>query len=793
VNHEEATPYKLARRMKLRSIQALLATYEPEPRGQPLQIDTAVESGSSAKRMMREPPMSARQHVREVATAMANVRLQPQQQGKQQEYHDQRRGRNGQSSPRDDGGAIAAQGGRSGGSYIPSWPSPHTLSRSHSHALLQAYHAPQEQHHAAAAYYHTNDTATFAEQQQPQDEALLHPSHHHSQPQTSLFVENPHHYHSQVAPPDPHHPHPHAADATAEWDIRYTVDGHAYYVNQRTGISQWECPPDLHDDAAAGASSLVIDTQDSTMGQKYDYPSSYEHFTYHDDDHQYQYLQHRHSNSSTSDRSGGGDYVDGPSHPAQPSGYPAAIAPVSAQYIRAQLGALRQQHQSQQWQASSPHPDRREAHSCLNSSSSSSPSVGQSVVSPTSSPKAGSFKTSFGERRGFTTGMRLSIETVPSQRNDASRGVQDQMSRRASSDHPNSAISSLSSFTSSSANPVPHHHHHADDGSMFQRSRSRSPKGKSKTVKILDVKRSNNIIMTLSDFEFHSDFHSLVLAIINMDERVLTLEKLRCLKHLFPTDDEKETLLHVAGHDKAVEYGKAEKFMLACLEVDDIHARADCFLYKLKFHKSMAVLKTRIALISRVSQSILENPGLCQLLEHILEAKKQEVPWDDDTCRHEIHAWVTAGHLSQVHRASLRALCDTSDLTCLSRSELQENLDVLTQGCRACQAIWSHAKKKEKEKSSATKNDTRLQMSPEAMSELEKFIKSCVGELNSVNEEFRESKTHENRLVTEFGIFLEQFHSLEIFQAAKQLFALDESWDVREPLAGPTDQQDVWL
>ncbi|KAF0717980.1 hypothetical protein AaE_010740, partial [Aphanomyces astaci] len=284
-------------------------------------------------------------------------------------------------------------------------------------------------------------------------------------------------------------------------------------------------------------------------------------------------------------------------------------------------------------------------------------------------------------------------------------------------------------------------------------SRSRSPKGKSKTVKVLDIKRANNIVMTLSDFEFHTQFNTITQAIVDMvgdtsililanfDDQALTLEKVRCLKGLFPTDDEKDSLL-ARQADKG-EFGKAEKFMMvrsaltvACLDVDDINVRADCFLFKLK----------------------------------MLDDKKQKVIWEDDKYTQLLDAGQMSGDIPLDQLDKLRRIESVPDISCLLRSELQEVLDSLINGCRACQNLLSQVKcNRLKAAEALPSGSTRTLMGIPAAAEFERFIKASVGDINDATDEFRQAKAWENKLVSEFGVVLEDFSPLEILCAVKQL------------------------
>ncbi|RHZ15710.1 hypothetical protein DYB26_001666 [Aphanomyces astaci] len=199
-----------------------------------------------------------------------------------------------------------------------------------------------------------------------------------------------------------------------------------------------------------------------------------------------------------------------------------------------------------------------------------------------------------------------------------------------------------------------------------------------------------------------------------VDDQALTLEKVRCLKGLFPTDDEKDSLL-ARQADKG-EFGKAEKFMM------------------------------------------------------MLDDKKQKVIWEDDKYTQLLDAGQMSGDIPLDQLDKLRRIESVPDISCLLRSELQEVLDSLINGCRACQNLLSQVKcNRLKAAEALPTGSTRTLMGIPAAAEFERFIKASVGDINDATDEFRQAKAWENKLVSEFGVVLEDFSPLEILCAVKQL------------------------
>ncbi|RLO00347.1 hypothetical protein DYB28_011483 [Aphanomyces astaci] len=463
---------------------------------------------------------------------------------------------------------------------------------------------------AASQYYHHSHNT------QPH-----HLSTHHQVPTTAQPQLHQHHH--VGVPPSQQYPAYAAYDWSHDWEVKYTSEGHAYYVDLYTGVSQWDAPPALqgYDPYIA---HTPYDQQLPAVPAAYDSTSQYIRPQL-----ETEAVFHHHNNTI------------GSSHVVPPP--PAVYTSTPVLPVNPPLATT------------------------------------SATSSPSASPRS---KTSFSERRKLEG---LSIEPLKVVTTLSDQGL-------------NLKLDKVN-----------------DDGDMFQKvSRSRSPKGKSKTVKVLDIKRANNIVMTLSDFEFHTQFNTITQAIVDMDDQALTLEKVRCLKGLFPTDDEKDSLL-ARQADKG-EFGKAEKFMM------------------------------------------------------MLDDKKQKVIWEDDKYTQLLDAGQMSGDIPLDQLDKLRRIESVPDISCLLRSELQEVLDSLINGCRACQNLLSQVKcNRLKAAEALPTGSTRTLMGIPAAAEFERFIKASVGDINDATDEFRQAKAWENKLVSEFGVVLEDFSPLEILCAVKQL------------------------
>jgi len=117
----------------------------------------------------------------------------------------------------------------------------------------------------------------------------------------------------------------------------------------------------------------------------------------------------------------------------------------------------------------------------------------------------------------------------------------------------------------------------------------------------------------------------------------------------------------------------------------------------------------------------------------------------------------------QINTGAIEKFKDMDEISCLLRSEVQDYLDSLVNGCRTCQSLLNRENKINNEGVRASL------MSPIAISQLEKFVKLSAGELNELTDDFRTTKNWENKLVTEFGVVLEDFSAKEVFVALKEI------------------------
>uniref|UniRef100_A0A7S4I909 FH2 domain-containing protein n=1 Tax=Vannella robusta TaxID=1487602 RepID=A0A7S4I909_9EUKA len=130
---------------------------------------------------------------------------------------------------------------------------------------------------------------------------------------------------------------------------------------------------------------------------------------------------------------------------------------------------------------------------------------------------------------------------------------------------------------------------------------------------MIDLKRSNNIGIMLKHFKMAPS--AIRKAIIEMDESVLTPEKISQLYRNAPTPEETELLSFFTGDPK--ELGKSEQFLLQLVSIPDITERLELLNFRSVFDDESADLVHHYnTVITGVEQVLNSNllPRVCELI-----------------------------------------------------------------------------------------------------------------------------------------------------------------------------------
>jgi hypothetical protein len=146
-------------------------------------------------------------------------------------------------------------------------------------------------------------------------------------------------------------------------------------------------------------------------------------------------------------------------------------------------------------------------------------------------------------------------------------------------------------------------------------SRASSPRGWSKNIQLIELKRANNLALALASFKIHDHYEQIVNDIVTMDERVVNPALLGCLQRFFPTEKEKQALQSFTGSVSTL--GKAERFFCLLFQVPGMQERIDMFLYKMEFARAHSSLLSRVLVVKRACRDLVENYSFVQALEQV--------------------------------------------------------------------------------------------------------------------------------------------------------------------------------
>ncbi|DAZ95630.1 TPA: hypothetical protein N0F65_002259 [Lagenidium giganteum] len=440
------------------------------------------------------------------------------------------------------------------------------------------------------------------------------------------------------SPPDP----PPRAPAVVEWDTFYTEDGYPYYVHRFTGVSQWENPfPPAHVPPPPAMSAFSAETlsADSVVRMRLAEarkakPTSHGGLTsptkrlpdgFGVANHMgYSAGQYRASQFVS--HASVPAWIEQPVHPVQARlmPYPAPRSPTSSSNEQFLHSAPRvaqptdpRMNQAPPLSFHSSHASGNHLHTSGSTNMSISPrsteqspakSVNATAIldepqHPTSEHEAPS------SRYQAKTGMKLTIDTTATPEKDGKSQIFRTycLMNAETETRPVYIPSPRNRSPQAKAQPT-----EETEGS-FQKSRPSSPRGRSKSIQMMELKRANNLAIALSNFKICDNYDPIIQAIASMDEKLVRPELLSCLQRFFPTEEEAQMLRKFSGSIGSL--GKAERFLYQLLQVADIQLRIDVFLFKLEFPKSHRSLQTRIQTVKRACRDLVENFSFVQALD----------------------------------------------------------------------------------------------------------------------------------------------------------------------------------
>lgn len=148
------------------------------------------------------------------------------------------------------------------------------------------------------------------------------------------------------------------------------------------------------------------------------------------------------------------------------------------------------------------------------------------------------------------------------------------------------------------------------------KARSQAQSSRAMNLNLIDVKRANNIAISLAQYKMFKNYDELCGAVATMDTTKLTSEHLLNMKALLPTTDE---LKRVATHSGGTEgLGRAELFFLSVSKIPRFAQKLETFAFTVQFNLHIKELKESLLKLKDACDSVVNNKKLAAILRKLL-------------------------------------------------------------------------------------------------------------------------------------------------------------------------------
>ncbi|KAG2846193.1 hypothetical protein PC112_g1537 [Phytophthora cactorum] len=280
----------------------------------------------------------------------------------------------------------------------------------------------------------------------------------------------------------------------------------------------------------------------------------------------------------------------------------------------------------------------------------------------------------------------------------------------------------------------------ADEGvtsGSFEKSRASSPRGRSKNIQLIELKRANNLALALASFKIHDHYEQIVNDIVTMDERVVNPALLGCLQRFFPTEKEKQALQSFNGSISTL--GKAERFFCLLFQVQGMQERIDMFLYKMEFGRTRSALLSRVLVVKRACRDLVENYSFIEALEQFF--KQQNIT--SFTAFEDNKSMFRSGYLSEADEKLRSFRGDLEKAMGVELVELQLQLNRLVAGFRPIQSFVN--------RSPSSRSAQSEERDGKARDILQRFLADTRTQLAEIESEYEAMELWGDKLLAAFG------------------------------------------
>ena len=133
---------------------------------------------------------------------------------------------------------------------------------------------------------------------------------------------------------------------------------------------------------------------------------------------------------------------------------------------------------------------------------------------------------------------------------------------------------------------------------------------------LIDMKRANNIAISLAQYRSYQNYDDLCSAVVAMDSSKLNAEQLQNMKALLPTIDELKKMKEYKGGTNGLV--RAELFFLSVSKFPRFAQKLDTFIFSLLFNLHLKELQDSFKKLKKACEDVVSNKKLAMILRKLL-------------------------------------------------------------------------------------------------------------------------------------------------------------------------------
>ena len=160
------------------------------------------------------------------------------------------------------------------------------------------------------------------------------------------------------------------------------------------------------------------------------------------------------------------------------------------------------------------------------------------------------------------------------------------------------------------------HLHHTNTKTLNKSNSLSKNKPKKESVNLIDMKRANNIAISLAQFRNFQNYDDLCRSVVSFDETRLNAEKLQNMQTLLPTAAELKVIQQYNGGMESL--GRAELFFIAVSKISRFAKKLHAFEFSLQFQEQVNDLSQSLHLLHQACEEVIQSQKLAGMLRRLL-------------------------------------------------------------------------------------------------------------------------------------------------------------------------------